>query len=86
MADLDIYVDDKLLEEISKLAIEHYGDDSEASRGHVVETALEMRILWSRSVKGGPQETVEAVTKWEFSQSPVPKENDGIIRDWLFRR
>lgn len=86
MADLDIYVDDKLLEGISKLAIEHYGDDSEASQGRVVETALQMRILWSRSVEKGQQETNEAVTEWEFQQPLGTKDNDGTIREWLFRR
>lgn len=86
MADLDVYVDDKLLEGISKLAIEHYGDDSEASRGHVVETALKMRILWSYSVKRGQQETDEAANSWEFAESSSIQENSDTIRRWLFRR
>lgn len=39
MADLEIYLEGKLLEGISKLAIKHYGEDSEVSRQRVVETA-----------------------------------------------
>lgn len=86
MANLDISVDDKLDEGISRLAVKHYGDDSEASRQRVIETALVMRILWSRSVKEGQQETEEALTKWEFPQSPIIEEDTGTIHDWLFRR
>jgi hypothetical protein len=86
MADLDIPADDRLLGIIKRLAIELYGDDSEASRKRVVETALEMRIVWSNSVERGRQETDEAVSRWEFSESPVTKENTGTISNWLFRR
>ena len=86
MANLDISVDDKLDEGISGLAVKHYGDDSEASRQRVIETALLMRILWSRSVKEGQQESDETVSKWEFSELPVTEENTATISDWLFRR
>jgi len=86
MAEIDIQVEDKLIEGICKLAIKHYGDDSEASRRRVVETALGMRILWSRSVEKGQQETNEAVTEWEFPQSLGTKDNNATICDWLFRR
>lgn len=47
MGELNILVDNKLLEGIRRLAIRHYGDDGEVSRKRVVETALEMRLLWS---------------------------------------
>ena len=86
MADLDIPANDRLLGTIKRLAIELYGDDSEASRKRVVETALEMRIVWSNLVERGRQETDEAVSRWEFSKSPVTKENTGTISNWLFRR
>ena len=86
MADLDIPANDRLLGVIKRLAIELYGDDSEASRKRVVETALEMRIVWSHLVERGQQETDEAVSRWEFSESPVTEENTGTISDWLFRR
>ena len=86
MVSLDIHIDDKLLERINRLAIEHYGGNSEASRGRVVETALQMRMLWSKSVDKGQQETDEAVSKWEYSESPVTEENAGTISNWLFRR
>ena len=48
---LEICLEGKRLEGISKLAIKHYGEDSEVWRRRVVETTLEMRMLWSRSVK-----------------------------------
>ena len=86
MAELEIYLEGKLLEGISKLAMKHYGEDSEASRKRVVETALEMRIVWSNLIERGQQETDEAVSKWEFSESSVTEENTGTISDWLFRR
>ena len=68
------------------LAIKLYGDDSEASRKRVVETALKMRIVWSHLVEREQQETDEAVSRWEFSESPGTEENTSIIKDWLFRR
>jgi hypothetical protein len=86
MADIEIYLDDKLLEGISELAIKHYGGDNEVSRQHVVETALEMRILWSSSLKQGQELTDEAVSSWEFPESPVTGKNADTINDWLFRR
>ena len=86
MAELEIYLEGKLLEGISKLAMKHYGEDSEASRKRVIETALEMRMVWSNLVERGQQETDEAVSKWEFSESSVTEENTGTISDWLFRR
>jgi hypothetical protein len=86
MADLDIPANDRLLGTVKRLAIKLYGDDSEVSRNHVVETALEMRIVWSDLVEKGRQETDEAVSRWAFSESPITKENTGTIRNWLFRR
>jgi hypothetical protein len=86
MAELEIYLEGKLLEGISKLAMKHYGEDSESSRKRVVETALKMRIVWSNSIERGQQETDETVSRWEFSESPVTEENTGTISDWLFRR
>ncbi len=84
--DLDIPADERLLGVVRKLAVKLYGEDSEASRKRVVETALEMRILWSCSVKENRLETDEAVSKWEFGESPVIEENSGPVRNWLFRR
>ena len=86
MADLELYLEGKLLEGISELAVKHYGEDSESSRKRVVETALEMRIVWSNSIERGQQETHEATSRWEFSESPVTEENTGTISNWLFRR
>ena len=86
MANLDILANDRLLGVIKKLAIKLYGDDSEPSRKRVVETALKMRIVWSHLVEKGQQETDEAVSRWEFSESPVTEENTGTISNSLFRR
>lgn len=86
MAELEIYLDGKLLEGISELAVKHYGEDSELSRKRVVETALEMRIIWSNSIERGQQETNEAVSNWEFSESPANGKDTSTINDWLFRR
>ena len=86
MTELEIYLEGKLLEGISKLAMKHYGEDNEASRKRVVETALEMRIVWSNLVERGQQETDEAVSEWDFSESSVTEENTGTISNWLFRR
>ena len=80
MADLDIPANDRLLGVIKRLAIKLYGDDSEASRKRVVETALEIRIVWSHLVEKGQQETDEAASRWEFSESPVTEENAGTIK------
>lgn len=86
MAKLDIYIESSLMDEIAKLAIKQYGDDSEASLRQVVETALEMRILWSGSIIKGQEETDEPVSQWQFPESPVTGEESGNVRQWLFRR
>ena len=86
MAELDITVDDEIIKGISRLAIRYFGDDGETSQRRVVESALEMRILWSRLVKESQMETDEAVSRWEFAESTVTEENSGAIRRWLFRR
>jgi len=86
MADLELNIDAKLLEGISRLAIKHYGDDSETSRQRVIETAVSMRLLWAISVEKGQQETDEAVSTWEFPELTMQQENNGSIQNWLFRR
>jgi hypothetical protein len=86
MAEVETNIRDEMLEQIGRLAVKQYGDGSEASRERVIETALKMRILWSRSVRVGQQETDEAVTSWEFPESEANEENAGSIRNWLFRR
>jgi len=86
MAELEINLDRKMLEGIRELAIKHYGEDSESSRRRVIETALEMRIIWSHSIERGQQETDEAVSKWEFPESTVKREDSDSIQNWLFRR
>lgn len=84
--DLEVEVDSDLSDKVNELALEYFGDTSDASKGRVLEVAFRMRQLWAHSIQDAGTETNEAVTKWEFSQSPVPKENDGTILNWLFRR
>jgi len=86
MVELDIEMGNDLIAKTHDLAVRYFGDDSDASVAQVLEVAFRMRCLWSRSVKEGQQETDEAVTEWEFPGPPVTKENNGTIRDWLFRR
>ena len=86
MAEIDIYVESSLLEEVRRLAVEQYGDDSEASQRRLVETALEMRLLWSNSVAKGQEETGEAASRWQFPDTPATIEDKDRIRAWLFKR
>jgi hypothetical protein len=86
MAEVEISISDEMLEQISQLAIKQYGDGSETSKGRVVETAVKMRTLWSCSIMKGQDEIEEAISRWEFSQTPISGENGDIINNWLFRR
>lgn len=86
MAELDIYLERHLLDEVAKLALKQYGDASEASQRRVVETALAMRVLWSSSIIKGQEQTDEAVSQWQLPESPVTGEDNDNIRRWLFRR
>ena len=84
--DLDIEMDNDLLAKTRDLALQYFGDDSDVSLARVLEVAFKMRCLWSRSVREGQLETDEAVSKWQFAESPVTKENIGTVSNWLFRR
>lgn len=86
MVDLDIEMDNDLIAKTRDLALRYFGDNSDVSLAQVLEVAFRMRCLWSHSVKEGQLETDEAVSKWEFAESPVTQENSGAIRRWLFRR
>jgi len=83
---LDVDMEDDLIAKTRDLAVRYFGDDSDESLAQVLEVAFRMRCLWSCSVGRGQQETDEAVSSWEFAESPVTEENDGTIRRWLFRR
>ena len=52
----------------------------------MLEVVFRMRSLWSHSVKEGQLETDDAVSRWEFAESPVTQENGDTLRRWLFRR
>ena len=86
MVELDIEMNNDLIAKTRDLALRYFGDDGDASLAQVLEVAFRMRCLWSRSVKEGQLETDEAVTRWEFAESPVTEENSGAMRRWLFRR
>jgi len=86
MVNLDIEMDNDLIAKTRDLALRYFGDDDDASLAQVLEVAFQMRCLWSHSVKEGELETDEAVSKWEFAESPVTQENNGTIGRWLFRR
>ena len=84
--ELDIEMDNDLIAKTRDLAVRYFGDASDASLAQVLETAFTMRCLWSRSVRIGQQDSSEAVSKWEFSESPATEENIDTIGHWLFRR
>ena len=86
MVELDIEMDSDLIAKTHELAVKYFGDDREASLARVLELALRMRFLWSYSVTQGQSETDEAVSKWEFPESTIKPDNNGSIKDWLFRR
>jgi len=86
MVDLDIEMDNDLIAKTRDLAVRYFGDDGDVSLAQVLEVAFAMRRLWSHSVKEGQLETDEAVSRWEFPESSVTKENTGAINNWLFRR
>jgi hypothetical protein len=86
MIELDIEMDNNLVAKTHDLAQRYFGDDSEASMAQVLELAFRMRSLWRHSIKVGKQETDEAVSHWQFPESPVNGEDSDKIRQWLFRR
>jgi hypothetical protein len=86
MVELNIEIDNDLIAKTRDLALRYFGDDGDASLAQVLEVAFTMRCLWSHSVKEGQLETDDAVSKWEFAESPVTQEKSGTIRHWLFRR
>ena len=86
MAELDIEMNNDLVGKTYNLAQRYFGDNSDASLAQVLELAFRMRSLWGRAVKVGHQETDEAVSDWEFSESTVNRDNNGSIQNWLFRR
>jgi hypothetical protein len=86
MIELDITMDNDLITKTRNLAVRYFGDDSDVSLAQVLEVAFKMRSLWSHSVNQGQQETGEAVSAWDFSESTSKEEKNGSIQKWLFRR
>jgi hypothetical protein len=86
MAEIDIEADDDLVEGVKRLAVRHYGDDSEASQQRVVESALDMRILWAHLGEGGKDEIEEPIANWEFGNGQPAKQFPDEVGGWLFKR
>ncbi len=86
LVELEIEIDDELITKTHNFALRYFGDDTDASLAQVLEVAFRMRCLWSGSIIKGQGETDEAVSKWEFPESPITGENDGKIAGWIFRR
>jgi len=84
--ELDIAMENDLIAKTRDLALRYFGDDSDASLAQVLEVAFTMRCLWSRSVRMGQQDTDEAVSAWESTESTLSQENNSSIQKWLFRR
>ena len=84
--ELDIAMEKDLIAKTRDLALRYFGDDSDASLAQVLEVAFTMRCLWSRSVRMGQQDTDEAVSAWESTESTLSQENNSSIQKWLFRR
>jgi len=84
--DLEVEMDNELITKIRSLALRYFGDTTDVSLARVLEVAFRMRCMWSGSIQKGQEETDEAVSKWEFPESPVTGENDDKINSWLFRR
>ena len=86
MIELDIAMEKDLITKTRDLAVRYFGDDSEVSLAQVLEMAFTMRCLWSHSVTRGQQETSEAVSTWDITESTTNRENNVSIQNWLFRR
>ena len=86
MAELEIEMDNELISQTKNLALRYFGDDTDVSMARVIELAFRMRCLFSRSFISGQEETDEAISQWQFPESPVTGEDNDKIRRWLFRR
>ena len=85
MANLDIEFAEEMINAVRSLAVDHYGDSSEASISRVVESALEMRLLSIILVEGGGDAIEEPVTDWEFANKQPAEQLPAGILGWLFR-
>lgn len=84
--ELDIEMADDLISKTRDLAMRYFGNDGDESLARLLALAFLMRWLWSHSVQSGQHEVNEAVSNWEFLESPLTEENTGTINSWLFRR
>ena len=84
--ELDIEMADDLISKTRDLAMRYFGNDGDESLARLLALAFSMRWLWSHSVQSGQHEVNEAVSNWEFPESPLTEENTDTINSWLFRR
>ena len=84
MTRLDLELSARSIEALRHLARAHYGDDSEASVGRVVEAALALRLEW-RAVAGEPAErTGEPVLEWPDEAASQLGTTESVP-EWLFQ-
>ena len=82
MGMLDVELSDRLIGEIKDLAERHYGDANDDSIRQVVETALEMRLLWLHRVEGAGAQVEEPAAQWEPRGTDA--EGADAVLGWLF--
>ena len=82
MGMLDVELSDSLIDDIRDMAERHYGDASDDSVRQVVETALEMRLLWLDRVERAGAQVEEPAAQWE--SLGIQGGGSGQIQDWLF--
>ena len=82
MGTLDVELSDGLIKDLHELAERHYGDASDDSVRRVVETALDMRLMWLEHVERAEAQVEEPAAQWEaFGTDP---EDAGAVHEWLF--
>ncbi len=86
MTTLDLEINSNLMERIKDLAERHYGNASEVALSRVVETALEMRLLYAERVEEAGGEVEEPIVDWEFGSGPVSEQVRSSVRGFLFKR
>jgi hypothetical protein len=86
MMDLNVELGDEVIERVRAIAMRHYGDSGDASLSHVVESALEMRLLSIRLIDRGRDEIEEPIAHWQFvNNKPTEKLPEEILSQ-LFRK
>ena len=85
MAKLELELSADLIKELRRLAQRHYGDAGEAAVGRVVESAVEMRLLWEGHVTHGSGDLEEPVSDWQFDDNSGREMLPDSVTDWMFK-